>query len=280
MIANRLFERIEAFALRRYTIVFAAAAILVILSAWCASLLRLDTDIMSMVPKHNPTVEVFKRSLRDFGSLDYFLILISTPDENASVKGATSAEDYEEFADDLAGRLQNLDSIDYVEYRLDETSPIFTNLSENALIFLGPARLDKVRPLFTDEAIARKVAELRESFQSQPSFLVKLQAKIDPLGLLPSLYGSFLQKRGAFKIDLLDGYYLSADHKSLLIIAKPKRPPQDVTFSQTLYEQVQAAKQAALEKLREGRESSEADPLAGMTVEYGGGYMIAVEDSK
>src|SRR5437899_10137671 len=118
MLPTGLFARIERFALRRYGAVFAVAAALVAASAWSGSHLKLDTDILSMVPTRNPTIDVFKRSLRDFGSLDYFLILLSAPEDGPVDKGGTSAEDYEELADEFAGRLEKLDAIDYVEYRL------------------------------------------------------------------------------------------------------------------------------------------------------------------
>src|SRR5262245_2927492 len=132
MLPTGLFARIERFALRRYGVVFAVTAALVAVSAWVGSRLRLETDILSMVPSRNPAIDVFKRSVRHFGSLDYFLILLSAPEDGPVAQGGTSAEDYEESADELATRLEKLDSIEYVEYRLDETSPVFANLAENA----------------------------------------------------------------------------------------------------------------------------------------------------
>lgn len=280
MLPKNLLTRIERFALRRHGAVFAVFAILIAVSAFLGSRLHLDTDILSMVPSGNKKIEVFKRSLRDFGSLDYLLILVSAPDDAPVASGGTSAEDYEEFADELAGRLEKSKDIEYVEYRLDETSPILSNLSENALVFLGPEKLSKIRPIFEDEAIRRRLAELHEKLQSQPSFIAKLQATMDPLGMLPVLYDVFLRNRGAFRIDLMDGYYLASDRKSLLIIAKPNRPPQDVAFSDHLLEQVESARLEAIDKLRSGLDEGETDPLAGMRVDYGGGYVIAHEDAK
>src|SRR5206468_3477440 len=191
----------------------------------------------------------------------------------------TSAEEYEEFADEFAARLAKLDDIEYVEYRFDESSPVLQNLAENALLFVGSDRLDRVRALFDDPAIRRQVADLREKLSSQPSFLVKLQATVDPLGLFPVLYDLFLKNRGEFRIDLMDGYYLSSDRKSLLIIAKPRRPPQDVAFSHRLYEEVEQTRRDAAAKIISSFEPGEPDPLATMKVEYGGGYMIALDDS-
>src|SRR5206468_5768550 len=124
------------------------------------------------------------------------------------------------------------------------------------------------RPLFELDAIRGQIAELREKLSSQPSFLVKLQATHDPIGLLSLLYEAALRNRGAFRIDLLDGYYLSPDRKSLLLIAKPKRPPQDVDFSHRLHHLVEEARGQAVEKVRSGLEAGEPDPLEKMEVEY------------
>jgi hypothetical protein len=63
------------------------------------------------------------------------------------------------------------------------------------------------------------------------------------------------------------------------VIVKPRRPPQDVAFSHRLYEQVEEARVAAARAIAQGTEPGDQDPLAGMTVKYGGGYMIAVDDS-
>lgn len=279
MVPTGFLAKIERFALRRYGVVFATTAVLVGVSVYLGSRLQLDTDILSMVPEKNKAIGVFKRSLRDFGSLDYLMILLTAPERGEGRVVEATAEDYEEFADELASRLSRMEEIQYVEYRLDETSPILSNLHENALLLLGPERLDRVRPLFESQAIRRQIAELREKLGSQPSFLVKLQATHDPLGLLPVIYDLFLRNRGAFRIDLMDGYYLSADRKCLLIMAKPNRPPQDVAFAHRLIERVEEARKAAEEKIRASLDTEDRDPLEGMKVEYGGGYMIAVDDS-
>src|SRR5262245_28458224 len=106
MLPTNFLTRIEKFALRRHGAVFAVFAVLIAVSGYLGSRLRLDTDILSMVPSSNKRIEVFKRSLNQFGSLDYLLILLSAPDDGPVANGGTSAEDYEEFADELAGRLE------------------------------------------------------------------------------------------------------------------------------------------------------------------------------
>src|SRR5204863_7664846 len=103
-------------------------------------------------------------------------------------------------------------------------------------------RLSRIRPIFEDASIRSRVAELHERLRSQPSFIAKLQSTMDPLGMLPVLYDAFLKNRGAFRIDLMDGYYLASDRKSLLLTSKPNRPPQDVGFSDQLLVEVEQAR--------------------------------------
>src|SRR5262245_32428743 len=100
MLPSGWLARIERFSLRHYTLVFGVTALLVTLSIWGGAHLHLDTDIMSMVPRHNRTIDVFRRSVDHFGSLDYFLVLVRAPDDGPVDRGGSSAEDYEEFADE------------------------------------------------------------------------------------------------------------------------------------------------------------------------------------
>ena len=90
-----LFLRIGDYAARRKGFVFAVTALLVFMAVLLGSRLRLDTDILEMVPRGNVKVDAFKSSLRDFGGIDYLLVLLEAPPGG-------SVEDYEEFADRFA----------------------------------------------------------------------------------------------------------------------------------------------------------------------------------
>src|SRR6185503_3322260 len=74
-----LFLRIEDFARRRYGVVFATTGLLVLASTLLGTRLRLDGDILNLVPRGNRVVNTFRVALRDFGSLDYLLVLLEAP---------------------------------------------------------------------------------------------------------------------------------------------------------------------------------------------------------
>ena len=63
---------------------------------------------------------------------------------------------------------------------------------------------------------------------------VKELVGVDPLGLAEIFLGRVGSSRGALEVDWTSGYYLSRDHRLLLILAEPKRPPQDVEFVEAM----------------------------------------------
>ncbi|HET8947817.1 MAG TPA: hypothetical protein VFQ07_12620, partial [Candidatus Polarisedimenticolia bacterium] len=74
-----LFLRIEDFARRRYGVVFTVTILLVLASSLIGRRLKLDGDILNLVPKGNRVVNTFRTALQDFGSLDYLLVLLEAP---------------------------------------------------------------------------------------------------------------------------------------------------------------------------------------------------------
>jgi predicted RND superfamily exporter protein len=56
----------------------------------------------------------------------------------------------------------------------------------------------------------------------------------DPLGLMPLFVDRLLSHHGALKVDLSDGYYLSQDNRTLIMLVKPVHPSQNLAFSRQL----------------------------------------------
>jgi predicted RND superfamily exporter protein len=280
-----LFLRIESFARRRYGVVFAATAVLVVLSSLVGQRLRLDGDILNLVPKHNRAVNTFKEALEDFGSLDYLLLLVETP-KPAAVPGVETGaageadeghgiEDLQSYAEILAARLRKLPSIRYVEYKIDTAGPFFDFLRRNQVLFLPPSKIDELAAKFTDAAIRERVADNMRQLTGPASFLSKRILEQDPLAVSPLLYEAVIRNHGPIKIDMSGGYYLSRDGSALLVVAKPVGPNQDLAFSRTLVTQVRGAIAEATADFHREAASSVAP-----RVELGGGYIIALEDSQ
>jgi predicted RND superfamily exporter protein len=335
-----LFLRIEDFARRRYGVVFAVTAVLVLASTLIGKRLRLDGDILNLVPKGNRVVNTFRQSLQDFGSLDYLLVLLEAPkrskpataaaaraaaaapaapappaatggagpadgaagpgdvmtedgfvpaDSDAEEDDSQAIEDLQAFADILAARLQALPSVRYVEYKLDTRGPFFDFLRRNQMLFLPPAKLDAVAEKFSDAGIERQTAENIRQLTGPASPLAKKILEADPLQISPLLFEAVLRNRGPIRFDLSAGYYATKDGKALLVIVKPVKPNQDLTFSKTLVAEVHEAIRGAREEFARDvlgappgtPDAKEAGALEARfpSVDLGGGYIIALEDS-
>src|SRR5207247_9874468 len=103
-----------------------------------------------------------------------------------------------------------------------------------AMLFLAPPELDEVALKLSDAGIRDAVARNRTLLQTPQSTVMKQLIQYDPFNLVPIFLRKFQSAGGGFNIDASSGYYLSADHSTLLILTKPKRPAQDVPFGQAL----------------------------------------------
>ncbi len=265
-----LFLRIEEFARRRYRLVFLATAAIVLLSIFLGSRLTLDGDVLNLVPKHDRVVNTFKEAITDFGGLDYLLFLVET-------KGEQTSEDLQEFADLLAAELKEVPDIRYVEYKIDTTGPFFAFFRRNQILFLPPSKLDELAAKLTDPAIREQVRDNSRNLTGPASFLEKRVIEQDPFDISQFLLKAVLQSKGAIKLDLMSGgHYLSKDGTALLLFAKPIKPAADLSFDKHLMQKVERAVASAADAYaKEQREGGSGVP----TVEYGGTYVVALEDS-
>ncbi len=265
---TRAFLRIGDYAARRSGFVFAVTALLVFGALALGSSLRLETDILDLVPRGNAKVDAFRTSLQDFGGIDYLMILVEAP------PGRT-ADDYQEFADVFAERLGALPAVQTVEYRLRAHDALLDLFKRHALLFVPPEELPALQRRMSDEGIAEAVAENRRILTSPSSPFLKELVQGDPLGIARFVLGRLLVGRQGLKLNPVDGYYMSEDGTALLLLVKPARPAQDLAFTAALVDQVRRAESAAREALGE-----EGADLGGMSVSYGGSYVMALEDSE
>jgi hypothetical protein len=272
-----LFLRIEEFSRRRYRLVFLVTLLLVLTSILLGRRLSLDGDVMNLVPRTSRSFNTFRAALEDFGSLDYLLLLLEA-------RQGQGDEDLRDFADILADRLRGIPSMSYVEHRVDTSGPFFAFFRANQILFLPPDQLGRLGEKLSDGAIHAQVRENLRAITSPSSFFQKHLLEQDPFLISHLLLEKALGNKGALEVDLASGYYLSRDGGSLLIIAKPSHPAQDVAFDKSLMTAVRATVDAAASEFEAeageaGAQSGGAAPRAPL-VSYGGGYIIALEDSE
>lgn len=265
---QRLLLAVESLSRRRWQVVLAVCAVVFVLSSWLGSNVRLESDVLRLIPGGNRQVDTFRQALADFGSIDYLMVLVEA-------EGADQTESLVEHADLLAERLSaRKDLVESVEYRV-RPDPRFLDLfHENALLFLAPEELGSIAEKLSDRAIALQVRDDHAALASPVGTFREEFLLQDPLGLMPVFAKRLLGQHGSLKLDLSSGYYLSVDGRSLIMLVKPSRASQNLAFSGRLL-------QAAREDAEAVRVELAPDPgtPSPVTVRFGGNPATLVEEA-
>jgi uncharacterized protein len=265
---QRILRRIERFSRERWRLVFVSALVIFMVASWLGSRIKLESDVLNLIPHGNRQVDTFREALHEFGSIDYLIVLLEAGKDEGP-------DELEDFADLFAERLRaETGLVENVEYRFQPDAAFMNLFSENALLFLPPEQLPKIAEKLTDASIRRQVRENRVALSSPTATLAEGLVLRDPLGMMPLFVDRLLSHRGAIKVDLSDGYYLSQDNRTLIMLVKPAHPSQDLAFSRRL---IAAARDAA-ESVRRDLRADESGG-AGTELRLGGNPAVLTEEA-
>jgi len=270
-------QTIARIAHRHYRRVFAVFGLLVLVSIVLTTTLRFDTDMLRLLPRKDPAIAAYVDALQQFGTGSLLLIAVKIPE------GAV-LDPYLSYADALGAEVGKAPEIQRVEFKLGNPEELLTTFFPKAVLFLDDAGRRGLEAKLSDAAIAERAVELRRRLGTPQGAAMKELFRLDPLGLADVFLGRMESSRGALNVDWTSGYYLSKDHRLLLLLAEPKRPPQDVKFSQGMVASVRrriAAAGAAWPGIVGTGGNGEADAKAPPVPEtaLGGPYLTTVGDA-
>lgn len=268
MFLERIADRLASAALRHSRAILITAGIIGIIALGFAARLRFDPDILNLVPQENEEVNEFRQVLGELGTIDYHLLVLRIPP-------GRDYTDYEPLVESIGTRLLQSPLITSATWRLPDPLDYLDLVLPHALLFLDPPHLDQVREKLSDEGIRASVAQNRAMLQTPQGSAMEPLVRYDPFRLLPVYLDQFRAAAGGFRIDTASGYYLSEDHRLLLILTKPVRPAQDVPFGRTLVAETSRITSEALAEFRKTAEPGVPLPK----IETTGGYAIATTDA-
>ena len=269
---ERWLHRVALYARRRYRRVFAVSAVLLALAIVSASTLEFDTEVLNLLPQDDPVVVTFRETLEEFGSLDFLLVVMRIPAE-------APLDPYLELADEIGPALEQLETIQYVDYRVGDLDALAEQFFPHALLFMEPGELEEVARRLSDAAIEQRTLELRRLLQTPQALALRELTLLDPLGLSDILLERLTSSRGDLNVDWSRGYVLSADRTRLLMLAKPTAPAQEVEFGRRLIQEVNEVVADRLGGWDERAEELEME-LEAPEIVLGGTYVIALEDAQ
>jgi predicted RND superfamily exporter protein len=266
---DRIADGLASLAVHRRRTIFWVAAALAVLSIVSAARLRFNPDILSLIPQNNKEVNDFRHVLETMGTLDQHIVVVRLPP-------GRQVDDYEPLIESLARRYKALPTVADVQYRLPNPLEMMDEILPRVLLLLTPAELDRVAAALADPQIEQSMAENRRTLRTPQGIAAQELVRNDPFHLLPVFLDKFRPDGGGFKLDASSGYYLSADHSTLLMLVQPRRPAQDIPFGRRLMAQSRRIERAALADFHAQGDPGVPAPMIG----YTGGYAISLYDAE
>ena len=248
-------------------ILFVAALVVVVFGAF-ASRVRLDTDILNLVPQNNREVNEFRQLLRDTGTLDFHVVVFEFP------KSSDPAA-YGPLIDGIGERLRGSKRIETATWRLPDPVTLIDKVLPHSMLILSPQQIEAVGEKLSDENIRVAVERNRTMLQTPQSTIVKQFVRVDPFNLLPIYLEKLQGAGGGLNVDFSSGYYVSSDQSAAVIIAKPRGAAQNLPFSRDVMEETKGLAAAAVAEFKSANPNV---PLP--AIGYTGGYAIAAGDEK
>ncbi|MEO8382155.1 MAG: MMPL family transporter, partial [Acidobacteriota bacterium] len=267
MIAS-LIERITKLLLNRPRTILAVTFAVVVASGLIATRLRLDPDLLNLIPHNNREVNEFRSLLTETGTLDFHVVVLEFP------KGSDPAT-YGPILDRIGEQLRGSKNIENATWRIPDPFSIIDRVLPYSLLVLSPQQLDTVSEKLSDASIRTAVERNRTLLQTPQSGLIKQFVKVDPFNLLPLYVEKLKRAGGGLNVDFSSGYYVAGDQSAAIIIAKPKRAAQELPFSRAVMEETRAFSAKALSEFHAANPNV---PLP--EIGYTGGYAIAAGDEK
>ena len=255
-----LAERYVAWIVRHAGAILLASVVLCAVSALSLLRLRLDVDLLSMLPQGRPRFADYQRYVARFGAQDVAVAVLRAPDSTQAIRFAAAFEE----------ELAKLPEVRGVRSRVDLVA-FAAALHGGALPRLLPLSAhDEVARRLTPAAIDDAVKTLRTALAAPGSVGTASYLAADPLGLDRLLAEHLARSRPDRALAPGSEYLLSPDGRRLLLLIRPAETGYDLEASQRFADALAGAQQRAQEASGTG---------SAVSVGYTGAFAFALEDA-
>lgn len=252
--------------------VLAAAVAAAVLGLIALRGLTFDADVLHLLPKQGRAVPAFEQFLQEFGSLDHLYVVFEAPTGH-------TVDDYQEQIDGFVARLKALPEIERVDAGLFGEGRDWRYLADRVLLVLSPEREKEALARFDAARLPGQVASARELL-GVPSPEVAAMVRQDPLGLFMLMRDQLQGAAASATIDASRGGYVTKDGRSQLVLARPRRPPFDIDFSQQLFAQLERIERESFGVSPQPSAAPDDEQLPPLKVTFAGGHRISIETER
>ncbi len=257
------------FARRHRVAVCAVVAVVTFATFPVVKRLRVDPDVLNLLPQSGPAVRAFRTYLSVFGSFDRVYVVFEAPEDGL-------IDDYAPFVDRYAELLRRDPEILRVDTQLFDPGKDWSYVFDHVFMLLGPEATAGALNRLTTDGIGDELSRARERLRL-PSPAIKELVRQDPFNYLGLLRERLSAANAFVRIDPAAEGYVSKDGHARLVIATPVHPPFDLAFSR----RVKAVLDRTAAAVRaEAARSADLGDAAAVRVSYAGGYHLALETER
>ena len=169
---------LHLFIFRFHKYIIILCGILTLFAAILTTQLKLDLNLLSLLPSDDPSVKTFFEISEDFGVQSVLVAVIEVPPDFSRSKS-------ESFVDILVKNLRKSTLINEINYKSSERdlSLLFQTYMEYFPVFLRTRELNELAQKLSDSEIQRQVRENKKLLMTPFSIVSKELIYNDPLGL-------------------------------------------------------------------------------------------------
>jgi len=242
-----LLRFVTRLALRAPILMLSACALLTVVAGVKArDLFPVETDILALLPTTAPEALTYRRSLLQFGSFDYLVVVVESPIRD---RQKTLIEIASRFANVIRDYPKDIQSVEYAPPST-ETTVRPTGLPDIGERFI-PALLTHSQRKQLDVLLHPKLEQrfgcLRQQLTLPLSAARREKLLKDPLRLGQIIHPDPTHSWGPIRGPNEGGLIISEDGRMLLMVVKPSRPATDLLFSEQLMHWLRAVARYAVE---------------------------------
>lgn len=219
-----------------------------------AARLRLEGNVVDMLPRSSPAAQSFATFTRSLVGGQELIVLVLCDDPERLLR----------FADDYVAGLSKLPDAGKLSYRV--SSEAISYLRDHLLLLLSDDERGELQRRAAPEALREQVRRLRGLLSAPGGSALGPLLTADPLELVP-----LISRRlsSGLPVDATSGYFRTADGKALLIKIRPGYDPMDFNRDRRLLDAA-----GALAQQLGGQVAGAAIPkdLSRPTVAFTGSY--------
>jgi uncharacterized protein len=249
--------------------VCASVALLALLALPLIARLRLDPDVLNLLPRSGTAVRAFRTYLSDFGSFDRVYIVFEAPE-------GESIDNYSSLVDRYADALRHDRDFSRVDTQMFEPGKDWTYVLDHVFALIGPRATAEALGRLSPDGMPGQIAQARGRL-AVPSPAMSDLVRQDPFDFLGLLRQRLSAANAFVRVDPTAEGYVSSDRRARLIIAAPNGPPFDLAFSRHVEARLRAIEAAVR---AQSHDDADVADLPAVGIRYAGGYHLAIEAEK